>query len=47
MHAVNGGKIGGTLASTSEHQQLLLEKKIFSQEGFGAAESEEFGETSQ
>ncbi len=44
---MNGGEIGGTLASPSEHEQLLLEEKIFGQESFGAAGSEEFGEAGQ
>ncbi len=44
---MSGGEIGGTVASASEHQQLLLEKKIFGQESFGAAGSQEFDEAGQ
>ncbi len=44
---MSGGEIGCTLASASEHQQLLLEKKILGQEGFDAAGSEEFSEAGQ
>ena len=44
---MSGGEIGCPLASTSEYEQLLLEKKILGQEGFGAAGSEEFDETGQ
>jgi hypothetical protein len=44
---VSGGEIGGTVARASEYEQLLLEKKILGEEGFGAAGSEEFDETGQ
>ena len=44
---MSGGEIGGTLASASEHQQLLLEKKILGQESFGAAGPQECDEAGQ
>ena len=46
-HSVSGGEIGCPLASASEYEQLLLEKKVFGQKGFGAAGSEEFTKAGQ
>ena len=44
---MSGGRIGCTLASASEYEQLLLEEKILSQDGLCAAGSEEFGKGGQ
>jgi len=44
---MSGGEIGCPVAGTSQQEQMLLEKKILGQEGFGPAVSEEFGEAGQ